>query len=197
MRRLSLARSLLLLPLLSSGMACLPGAADGAQTGVTSAPPAQATAPLAPAPPPPLRRPPPPSSRLPLNRPLCSFHSHAAQSAPPGGGPRGPGRPGGRAHDRRAPAPGLRGGAPRGPAHAGHHPQYTSYLIAYPSDGLRITGYLNVPPWEGPFPVLLVNHGYVPSTGYIAVASNYTKREGDYFATRGTSPPQRLPGPRQ
>jgi dipeptidyl aminopeptidase/acylaminoacyl peptidase len=64
-------------------------------------------------------------------------------------------------------------------------PQYTSYAIAYVSDGLRITGYLNVPRGEGPFPVLLINHGYVPPTGYTAVVSNYTKREGDYFATRG------------
>ncbi|HVG97741.1 MAG TPA: prolyl oligopeptidase family serine peptidase [Chloroflexota bacterium] len=64
-------------------------------------------------------------------------------------------------------------------------PQYTSYLIAYPSDGLRVTGYLNVPHGEGPFPVLLVNHGYVPPAGYVAVASNYTKREGDFFAARG------------
>ena len=73
-------------------------------------------------------------------------------------------------------------------------PQYTSYLIAYPSDGLRVTGYLNVPHGEGPFPVLLVNHGYVPPAGYVAVASNYTKREGDFFAARGTSPPEATTG---
>jgi uncharacterized protein len=64
-------------------------------------------------------------------------------------------------------------------------PQYTSYLITYPSDGLRITGYLDVPQGEGPFPVLIVNHGYVPPGGYAPVAGNYTKREGDYFAARG------------
>jgi dipeptidyl aminopeptidase/acylaminoacyl peptidase len=64
-------------------------------------------------------------------------------------------------------------------------PRYTSYLITYPSDGLRITGYLDVPQGEGPFPVLIVNHGYVPPAGYAPVASNYTKREGDYFAARG------------
>ena len=62
---------------------------------------------------------------------------------------------------------------------------YTSYLIAYPSDGLRVTGFLNVPKGEGPFPVLIINHGFVPPQGYVAVASNYAKREGDFLATRG------------
>ncbi|MGH2355506.1 MAG: alpha/beta hydrolase family protein [Chloroflexota bacterium] len=63
--------------------------------------------------------------------------------------------------------------------------QYTSYLIAYPSDGLRVTGFLNVPQGDGPFPVLLINHGYVGPSSYVAVASNYAKREGDFFATHG------------
>jgi uncharacterized protein len=62
---------------------------------------------------------------------------------------------------------------------------YTSYLITYPSDGLRVTGFLNVPKGQGPFPVLIINHGYVPPAGYVAVASNYAKREGDYLAGRG------------
>jgi dipeptidyl aminopeptidase/acylaminoacyl peptidase len=62
---------------------------------------------------------------------------------------------------------------------------YTSYLIAYPSDGIRVTGFLNVPRGDGPFPVLLINHGYINPAGYVAVASNYVKREGDYLASRG------------
>ena len=37
---------------------------------------------------------------------------------------------------------------------------YTRYLIDYPSDGLTITGILQVPPGDGPFPVILLNHGY-------------------------------------
>ncbi|HEU5315711.1 MAG TPA: prolyl oligopeptidase family serine peptidase [Chloroflexota bacterium] len=64
-------------------------------------------------------------------------------------------------------------------------PAYTSYFITYPSDGLRVTGYLNVPKGQGPFPVLIVNHGFVAPQGYVAVASNYTKREGDFLASRG------------
>ncbi|MGI8423773.1 MAG: alpha/beta hydrolase family protein [Chloroflexota bacterium] len=62
---------------------------------------------------------------------------------------------------------------------------YTSYHVAYPSDGLRVTAFLNVPRGQGPFPVLLINHGYVPPPGYVAVASNYVKREGDFLAARG------------
>jgi dipeptidyl aminopeptidase/acylaminoacyl peptidase len=63
-------------------------------------------------------------------------------------------------------------------------PSYTSYLIAYPSDGLRVTAFLNVPKGDGPFPVLLINHGYVNPATYVA-GGNYAKREGDYFAARG------------
>lgn len=62
---------------------------------------------------------------------------------------------------------------------------YTSYVIRYPSDDLVVTGFLNVPRGDGPFPVLLINHGYVNPAGYAAVASNYAKREGDFFAARG------------
>ncbi len=62
---------------------------------------------------------------------------------------------------------------------------YTSYFITYPSDGLRLTGFLNVPRGDGPFPVVIVNHGYVPPAGYVAVTSNYAKREGDFLASRG------------
>src|SRR5512138_728515 len=38
---------------------------------------------------------------------------------------------------------------------------YTRYRIAYPSDGLRITGILQIPR-EGkpPFPVIVLNHGF-------------------------------------
>lgn len=37
---------------------------------------------------------------------------------------------------------------------------YTRYYIAYPSDGLTITGIMQVPPGDGPFPVIILNHGY-------------------------------------
>ena len=39
---------------------------------------------------------------------------------------------------------------------------YTRWLIDYPSDGLTITGILQIPQGEpGPFPVIVLNHGYV------------------------------------
>ena len=133
----------------------------------------------------PLRRRRPPPSRPPLSRPLCPPTPTPLNLPLPAGFPEAPEDPA----DGRTIA-GLRARAyEAGPLEVlrtlSSTPQYTSYAIAYVSDGLRITGYLNVPRGEGPFPVLLINHGYVPPTGYTAVVSNYTKREGDYFATRG------------
>ena len=43
---------------------------------------------------------------------------------------------------------------------------YTRYHIAYPSDGLRITGIMQVPPGAGPFPVIILNHGYAERDAY-------------------------------
>jgi uncharacterized protein len=68
---------------------------------------------------------------------------------------------------------------------------YTSYLIDYPSDGLSITGVMQVPVGKGPFPVIVMNHGffsrsiyhsgdgtdraspYLAEHGYITIASDY------------------------
>ena len=43
---------------------------------------------------------------------------------------------------------------------------YTRYHIAYPSDGLRVTGIMQVPAGAGPFPVIILNHGYHERAGY-------------------------------
>jgi uncharacterized protein len=43
---------------------------------------------------------------------------------------------------------------------------FTRYPIAYASDGLTITGILQVPPGAGPFPVIILNHGYYNRTEY-------------------------------
>lgn len=69
--------------------------------------------------------------------------------------------------------------------------KYTSYLIDYPSDGLTITGVMQIPAGEGPFPVILLNHGFfgrgvyhsgdgtdrasafLAEHGYITLASDY------------------------
>jgi dipeptidyl aminopeptidase/acylaminoacyl peptidase len=68
---------------------------------------------------------------------------------------------------------------------------YTSYLIDYPSDGLTITGVMQIPKGEGPFPVVVMNHGFFSRSvfnsgdgtdraaaflnqyGYITLASDY------------------------
>jgi len=69
--------------------------------------------------------------------------------------------------------------------------KYTSYLIDYPSDGLTITGVMQIPAGEGPFPVIVMNHGFfgrgiynsgdgtdrasafLAEHGYITLASDY------------------------
>jgi dipeptidyl aminopeptidase/acylaminoacyl peptidase len=62
-------------------------------------------------------------------------------------------------------------------------PSFTRYLIAYPSDGLRVTGMLNRPNGDGPFPVVILNHGYYPLDVY--QTGNGSKTAADYLAARG------------
>ena len=68
---------------------------------------------------------------------------------------------------------------------------YKSYLIDYPSDGLTISGVMQIPVGDGPFPVILMNHGFfsrgiynsgdgtdrasafLAEHGYITLASDY------------------------
>jgi uncharacterized protein len=60
---------------------------------------------------------------------------------------------------------------------------YTSYSIRYPSDGLNIYGFVNIPKGSGPFPVLVSVHGYAPSGNYDPF---YTQWDfADYFAENG------------
>ena len=60
---------------------------------------------------------------------------------------------------------------------------FARYLIKYPSDGLTIYGYMDVPHEGDNFPVALVLHGYIDPDEYETVA--YTRRYADALAEAG------------
>jgi pimeloyl-ACP methyl ester carboxylesterase len=60
---------------------------------------------------------------------------------------------------------------------------YTSYLIDYPSDGLTITGVMQIPKGEGPFPVIVMNHGFFSRSVYNS--GDGTDRSSAYLAQHG------------
>lgn len=60
---------------------------------------------------------------------------------------------------------------------------FSKYLIRYPSDGLWIYGFLNIPKGEGPFPVIIALHGYIDPAIYTTI--DYTTRYADDLARRG------------
>lgn len=60
---------------------------------------------------------------------------------------------------------------------------FTRYLITYPSDGLNIYGYMNVPNEGLMFPVALVLHGYIAPSEYQVVT--YTARYASELARAG------------
>lgn len=60
---------------------------------------------------------------------------------------------------------------------------YTRYTISYGSNGLRITGIMNIPHGDGPFPLLILNHGYIDPKVY--TNGRGLKREQDYLARQG------------
>jgi dipeptidyl aminopeptidase/acylaminoacyl peptidase len=60
---------------------------------------------------------------------------------------------------------------------------FTRTLVTYPSDGLTVYGFMNVPQGQGPFPVVLVLHGYVDPNAYTTLA--YTTRYADALARAG------------
>jgi dipeptidyl aminopeptidase/acylaminoacyl peptidase len=60
---------------------------------------------------------------------------------------------------------------------------FTRYLIAYHGGGLRLTGMMNRPAGQGPFPVVILAHGYYPLDAYRT--GNGTRLAADYLASRG------------
>lgn len=61
--------------------------------------------------------------------------------------------------------------------------RFARYLISYPSDGLTIYGFMNVPHEGSKFPVAIVLHGYVNPVEYETLA--YTSRYADALADAG------------
>jgi dienelactone hydrolase len=61
--------------------------------------------------------------------------------------------------------------------------EFTRYVFAYPSDGLTIYGFMNVPSGTGPFPVIIAIHGYIDPGIYGTL--DYTTRYADDFARAG------------
>ena len=60
---------------------------------------------------------------------------------------------------------------------------YTSYLIDYPSDGLTITGVMQIPAGGGPFPVIVMNHGFFSRSIYNS--GDGTDRASAFLAAHG------------
>lgn len=60
---------------------------------------------------------------------------------------------------------------------------FTRYLVRWPSEGLTQYGFMNVPSGKGPYPVVLVLHGYVNPATYRTLA--YTTRYADAIARMG------------
>ncbi|HKJ39394.1 MAG TPA: acetylxylan esterase, partial [Anaerolineales bacterium] len=60
---------------------------------------------------------------------------------------------------------------------------YTAYLIDYPSDGLTITGVMQIPVGDGPFPVIVMNHGFFSRTIYSS--GDGTDRSSAFLAQYG------------
>lgn len=60
---------------------------------------------------------------------------------------------------------------------------YRRYFITYRSGRFRISGIMNVPAGNGPFPALILNHGYRDVDTYLN--GQGFRREQDYLARRG------------
>lgn len=81
------------------------------------------------------------------------------------------------------------------------------YVIEYPSDGITVTGLLEAPYGDGPFPVIVVLHGYIPVTEYrrgddALAAADHFAMQGyavlipdyrGYMGTAGGPDPLRIP----
>lgn len=60
---------------------------------------------------------------------------------------------------------------------------YTRYRISYLSNGLTISGIMNIPKGKPPYPLVVLNHGYIDPSIY--TVGRGLKREQDYLARQG------------
>lgn len=60
---------------------------------------------------------------------------------------------------------------------------YTQHAISYLSNGLEISGIMNIPVGQGPFPLVIFNHGHIDPSIY--VRGRGLRREQDYIAKQG------------
>jgi dipeptidyl aminopeptidase/acylaminoacyl peptidase len=61
--------------------------------------------------------------------------------------------------------------------------EYSSWEVTFRSGELTISGVLNVPDGDGPFPAVVLNHGYIEPSIY--VTGQGMSRERDYLARQG------------
>jgi len=62
-------------------------------------------------------------------------------------------------------------------------PQFSRRLFRYRSEGLNMFGFINIPNGDGPYPVILMLHGYVNPPEYATL--DYSTRYADAFAEEG------------
>lgn len=60
---------------------------------------------------------------------------------------------------------------------------FTSYIFSYPSENLKIYGMMNIPKGNGPFPVIILNHGYYNPSSF--KSGDGTKTMADILARNG------------
>jgi len=61
--------------------------------------------------------------------------------------------------------------------------EFVRYKVNYLSDDLTIHGFVNIPEGKGPFPVVVVLHGYIPASRYETL--DYSTRYADSIARKG------------
>lgn len=61
--------------------------------------------------------------------------------------------------------------------------EFIRYKIIYDSDNLSIHGFVNIPTGNGPFPVVVTLHGYIPASEYETL--DYSTRYADSIARKG------------